>query len=87
MSSDGRLPGAGSILDRKGKPIAINRSDFRVDIIPEQVERPTQTLSLLGRLLDLSTNDVDRIIKDLKEPRVTSQSRLRRTCPMTNMRR
>ena len=59
-------PRRGWILDRKGKPIAINRSDFRVDIIPEQVERPTQTLSLLARLLDLSTDDVDRIIKDLK---------------------
>jgi len=59
-------PRRGWIIDRAGKPIAINRSDFRVDIIPEQFERPTQTLALLAQLLDLPTDDVDRIIKDLR---------------------
>jgi penicillin-binding protein 2 len=59
-------PRRGWIIDRNSKPIAINRSDFRVDIIPEQFERPTQTLALLAQLLKLSTDDVDRIIKDLK---------------------
>jgi penicillin-binding protein 2 len=59
-------PRRGWIIDRAGKPIAINRSDFRVDIIPQQFERPTQTLTLLAQLLKLSTDDVDRIIKDLK---------------------
>ncbi len=44
-------PRRGWIIDRAGKPIAINRSDFRVDIIPEQLERPTQTLALLAQLL------------------------------------
>ena len=37
-------PRRGWLVDRHGKPIAINRSDFRVDIIPEQLERPTETL-------------------------------------------
>ncbi|HEX6219444.1 MAG TPA: penicillin-binding protein 2, partial [Sphingomicrobium sp.] len=31
-------PRRGWIVDRFGKPIAINRSDFRVDIIPDQLE-------------------------------------------------
>jgi penicillin-binding protein 2 len=62
-------PRRGWIIDRAGKPIAINRSDFRVDIIPEQFERPTQTLALLAQLLKLSTDDVDRIIRDLKAAR------------------
>src|SRR4029453_13006324 len=40
-------PRRGWIIDRAGKPIAINRSDFRVDIIPEQLEHPTETLRTL----------------------------------------
>ena len=59
-------PRRGWIIDRNAKPIAINRSDFRVDLIPEQLERPTETLQLLARLLDLNADDIDRIIKDLK---------------------
>ena len=62
-------PRRGWIVDRKGKPIAINRSDFRVDIIPEQLERPTETLRLLAQLLELAPDDVDRIIKELKASR------------------
>jgi len=59
-------PRRGWLIDRYGKPIAINRSDFRVDIIPEQLERPTETLRLLTRLLELPTDDVDRIVKELR---------------------
>ena len=62
-------PRRGWIVDRAGKPIAINRSDFRVDIIPEQLERPTETLRLLTKLLALSPDDVDRIIRELKAAR------------------
>ena len=62
-------PRRGWIVDRAGKPIAINRSDFRVDIIPEQLDRPTETLRLLTKLLALSPDDVDRIIKELKAAR------------------
>ena len=32
-------PRRGWIIDRNGKPIAINRSSFRVDIIPQQIGR------------------------------------------------
>ena len=62
-------PRRGWIVDRAGKPIAINRSDFRVDIIPEQVERPTETLRTLTEILQLSPDDVDRIIKEMKASR------------------
>ena len=60
-------PRRGWLVDRYNKPIAINRSDFRVDIIRQQLERPTETLRLLARLLELPTDDVDRIIKDLRD--------------------
>ncbi|MDQ3144573.1 MAG: penicillin-binding protein 2 [Pseudomonadota bacterium] len=72
LSEDNRVqlivvpPRRGWLVDRYNKPVAINRSDFRVDIIPEQLERPTETLRLLARLLQLPTDDVDRIIKELK---------------------
>ena len=33
-------PRRGWIVDRHGQPIAINRSDFRVDLIPDQLEDP-----------------------------------------------
>ena len=59
-------PRRGWLVDRAGKPIAINRSDFRVDIIPEQVEDPTRTLKILSQVLALQPDEVDRIIRDLK---------------------
>ena len=62
-------PRRGWLVDRAGKPIAINRSDFRVDIIPEQIERPTETLRTLTRILKLTPDDVDRIIKEMKAAR------------------
>ncbi len=62
-------PRRGWIVDRNNKPIAINRSDFRIDIIPEQLERPTETLRLLARLLELGPDEVERIIKELRTAR------------------
>ena len=62
-------PRRGWIVDRNGKPIAINRSDFRVDLIPEQVEHPTETLRTLTEILQLTPDDVDRIIKEMKASR------------------
>ena len=62
-------PRRGWIIDRHGKPIAINRSSFRIDIIPQQLERPEQTLKAVTELLQLSTDDVDRILTELKQGR------------------
>ncbi len=62
-------PRRGWIIDRYKRPIAINRSDFRIDLIPEQVENPKQTLRILAQLLDLGAEDVDRIIEEMKVAR------------------
>ena len=62
-------PRRGWLVDRRGVPIAINRSDFRVDIIPQQLEEPEQTLRTLAKLLNLDTDEMDRILKDLKQSR------------------
>lgn len=60
-------PRRGWIVDRNNKPIAINRSDFRVDIIPEQLEQPERTIALLTELLQLTPDDVDRIQRELTQ--------------------
>jgi penicillin-binding protein 2 len=60
-------PRRGWIIDRNGKPIAINRSDFRIDIIPQQLEKPAQTVKLLAQLLELDADEVERIVKELKD--------------------
>ena len=75
-------PRRGWLVDRHGKPIAINRSDFRVDIIPEQLERPTETLRLLAQLLELPTDDVDRIIKELQRRQGLPAGPGRRECAL-----
>ncbi|RZV35355.1 MAG: penicillin-binding protein 2 [Sphingomonadaceae bacterium] len=49
-------PRRGWILDRNGAPLASNRADFRVDIIPERMVEPEATLVRLGGLLDLDPN-------------------------------
>jgi penicillin-binding protein 2 len=62
-------PRRGWIVDRHGTPIAINRSSFRVDIIPQQIEDPETTLKTLVELLQLTSDDVDRILAELKQGR------------------
>lgn len=59
-------PRRGWFIDRFGKPIATNRADFRVDIIPDRLAKKDETIQTLAELLALSTDDVDRIHHELK---------------------
>lgn len=59
-------PRRGWIVDRHGVPIATNRTDFRVDIIPDRLENKGRTLGLLREILELPPEEMDRIITDLK---------------------
>lgn len=47
-------PRRGWILDRHGAPLASNRSDFRVDLVPERMRDPDGELAMLGSLLQLT---------------------------------
>ncbi len=47
-------PRRGWILDRNGAPLASNRADFRVDVIPERMADPDAEIAQLGRLLGLA---------------------------------
>ncbi|WP_298673254.1 penicillin-binding protein 2 [uncultured Sphingomonas sp.] len=60
-------PRRGWIVDRGGHPIADNRTDFRVDIIPDRVEDLEHTLALLQKLLDLTPADLLRVRADIKK--------------------
>ncbi|VWX51485.1 penicillin-binding protein 2 [Novosphingobium sp. 9U] len=56
-------PRRGWILDRHGSPLASNRADFRVDVIPDRMTDEAQTIGELSRLLQLTPVD----IQDLKD--------------------
>ncbi len=56
-------PRRGWLIDRIGVPLASNRADFRVDLIPERVVDPDAELGTLAQLLGLSPDKV-RDIRD-----------------------
>ncbi|HMO69277.1 MAG TPA: penicillin-binding protein 2, partial [Novosphingobium sp.] len=56
-------PRRGWILDRNGAPLASNRSDFRVDIIPDRLVDAERTVTTLGQLLQLTAVQ----LRDLKD--------------------
>src|SRR5690348_10377698 len=62
-------PRRGWIIDRYGKPIAINQASFRVDIIPQQLDKTKDIIPEVAKLLDLEPEDVDRIRKELAQSR------------------
>ncbi len=51
-------PRRGWILDRNGAPLASNRADFRVDIIPERLKDPEREVATVGQLLGLKPDQV-----------------------------
>jgi penicillin-binding protein 2 len=62
-------PRRGWIIDRNGKPIAINRSSFRVDIIPQQLVDGPKVIAQLTSLLKLPPDEVERINRELSTSR------------------
>ncbi|MCE7796035.1 penicillin-binding protein 2 [Sphingobium sufflavum] len=62
-------PRRGWIVDRKGIPLANNRTDFRVDIIPDRLRDGDRgrVVELLTQLLALRPEEVDRINESLEK--------------------
>jgi penicillin-binding protein 2 len=58
-------PRRGWIVDRYGKPIAINRTDFRVDIIPDRLHDRDGTLAALQSVLNLPPEEMERVREEL----------------------
>jgi penicillin-binding protein 2 len=62
-------PRRGWLIDRFGKSIAINKASFRVDIIPQQLDKGRDVVPEVANLLQLQPDDVDRIRKELAQSR------------------
>ncbi|RST31190.1 penicillin-binding protein 2 [Sphingomonas ginkgonis] len=62
-------PRRGWIIDRGGKPIAINRSSFRVDLIPQQMDKNERNriIATVAQVLQLAPDDIDRIKGELEQ--------------------
>lgn len=58
-------PRRGLILDRFGVPLALNRQNFLLQMIPEQVEDVAATLNAVSQFLPLTQQDFDRIARDI----------------------
>ena len=56
-------PRRGWVLDRHGAPLASNRADFRVDLIPDRLVDTDRTLTQLAHLLSLTAVE----LRDLKD--------------------
>jgi penicillin-binding protein 2 len=62
-------PRRGWIIDRNGKPIAINKASFRVDIIPQQLVKGLDVVGPLAKLLQLPPDEIERINRELATSR------------------
>ena len=62
-------PRRGWIIDSNGKPIAINKASFRVDLIPQQIVDGPRIIAELQQLMNLPPDEVDRITRELAASR------------------
>lgn len=62
-------PPRGRILDRFGVPLASNRQNFRVLLVPEQTEDVAQTLDRLERHLAIDDYERERILREVARQR------------------
>ena len=60
-------PRRGWIIDHMGQPLALNRTVFRVDIIPDRVKDVPATLDTLTQILKLTPDERDRIARDVEK--------------------
>ena len=58
-------PRRGWIVDRQGKPLALNQPDYRLELIPEQITDLDATLAAVAKVLPLSFEDELRIRADI----------------------
>ena len=62
-------PPRGRILDRFGQPLAYNKQQFQVLVIPEQAPKIGNTLDALAQMIELSDHDRERIKKEVQRKR------------------
>ena len=62
-------PSRGIIYDRNGVPLALNRTIYQAELVPEKVDDLKQTLQDLRPVLDLTDDDIDAFEKERKRSR------------------
>ncbi|MDG6079570.1 penicillin-binding protein 2 [Erythrobacter litoralis] len=62
-------PRRGWILDRNGAPLASNRADFRVDVIPDRMQDGDRAINVLGDILGMEPNALADVKKNVSEAR------------------
>ncbi len=76
LSKDNRVkivplpPRRGSIYDRQGIPLAINRPAYNLEMIPEDVKDIEKSLKKLNSLINISKNDLERFYRLKKNKRL-----------------
>lgn len=60
-------PERGQIVDRFGVPLAVNAQNFRALIIPEQTDDIEQSLRTLQDTIEISEEDIQRVLKQAKK--------------------
>lgn len=60
------VPERGRILDRNGEALAVNRQEYRVLLVPEQVKDVDKTLDDLGKVIDLSEQTRNTVKRDIR---------------------
>lgn len=62
-------PRRGRVLDRFGQEIATNRPNFQVVLIPEQVQKPFETIARLEKIIPISPRRKKRLQRDVPRSR------------------
>ena len=62
-------PPRGRILDRFGRPLAINQENYRVTLVAEQVSNVEALLDSLSGILVLSDHERQRILREVRRRR------------------
>lgn len=60
-------PRRGWIVDRSGRPLALNRTAFRIDIIPDRIRDKPRVLGELQKLLALPDDEIQRISTEISK--------------------
>ncbi|PSH23453.1 penicillin-binding protein 2 [Yersinia pseudotuberculosis] len=74
-SNDNRIklvpiaPSRGMIFDRNGTPLALNRTIYQLELMPEKIENLSATLNALRPIVDLTDEDIANFEKERKRSR------------------
>lgn len=58
-------PARGIIFDRSGKPLAVNRQNYRVSMVREQALNPAEVLDRLAAIIDLPVEERERALREM----------------------